>query len=359
MLTQHIVHTSDRQELLEALAGMTADVKRLFVVHGHHSYVACGARDVIDDLCDVNDLVLSDFNDFTEYPKKSDVDRGVEVYKQASPDLIVAIGGGSVMDMAKLIRHYSQQRLKLVAIPTTAGTGAESTQFAVCYVDGVKHSISDEGILPDVAMLYPPFTYKNGGDLTACTGFDALAQAIESYWNIHATEVSDGYALKAIKLIYGLLPKHVLSPQERDDLMLGANYAGRAINITRTTVPHALSYTLTSSYGYPHGHAVALTFPFFLKYYLYGGRERYRGADYEQYMVKMNKLAALLGVDEDPFGRMRDYILSLGLGFDRQRDFDDEAVANGINLERAGNSPMTINSDVVRAAVESIRRIQN
>ncbi len=302
---------------------------------------------------------MSEFEEFTENPKRSDVDKGLAVFNNARADVMIAVGGGSALDMAKLIRHYSGRAIKLVALPTTAGTGAESTRFAVCYIEGVKHSISDDTILPDEAILYPPFTYGNGQYLTACTGFDALAQAIEAYWNIHATDESDGYAIEAIKMIYGLLPKAHLNDADRENLLLGANLAGRAINITRTTVPHALSYTLTSKYGYPHGHAVALTFPFFVRYYIEGGSDLYNGLDYERYVTKMKKLSVMLGLNEFPEEAMHNYVTRLGLGFDPQRNFDDEEVAQGVNIERAKNSPMAIDSDILMAAVKSIRKIKN
>ena len=359
MSSQRIVFTADRQELIHELASTVVGVRRLFVVHGHGSFAKCGAADVVADLCAAHDVVLSEFDDFTENPKRDDVEKGVKALELAKPDLMMAVGGGSAMDMAKLIRHYSGRNLKLVVLPTTAGTGAESTQFAVCYIDGVKHSISDAAILPDQVILYPPFTYGNGRYLTSCTGFDALAQAIEAYWNIYATEESDEFVIKAIGLIYSLLPKSDLTEADRGDLLLGANFAGRAINITRTTVPHALSYTLTSKYGYPHGHAVALTFPFFLKYCLDGDKSRFRGSDFERYAKKMRRLAAMLEVGDSPDVAMREYISRLGLGFDPCRDFDDDVVAHGVNLERAGNSPMTITDDVLRAAVKSIRNINN
>jgi len=259
------------------------------------------------------------------------------------------------MDMAKLIRFYSEQSLPLLAIPTTAGTGAESTQFAVCYIDGVKHSINDESILPDHVILYPPFTYQNGQYLTSCTGFDALAQAIEAYWNVNATEESDGFALQVIQHIFPLLGKEELTPLDRAALLRSANDAGKAINITRTTVPHALSYTLTSKYGYPHGHAVALTFPFFLKYNLEGKEDAYRGKDYNQYVSKMEQLRSLLNLGGAPFESFRTYIQRLGLGFDAKRDFDDLTVAHGLNLERAKNTPITIDENVILEAVKSIR----
>lgn len=350
---QHIEFCQTEQEFKDTFSLFIGDAKSLLIVHGHKSYQSCGAMRLINELTMNIDVV--DFDDFTENPKMVDVEKGVSLLRQADPNVIVAIGGGSALDMAKLIRHYSHQNLQLIAIPTTAGTGAESTQFAVCYIDGIKHSISNEAIIPDKVLLYPPFTYKNNRYLTSCTGFDALAQAIEAYWNINSTSESDSYALYAIRVIYPLLIKDILLPSDRVLLMKGANEAGKAINITHTTVPHALSYTLTSRYGYPHGHAVALTFPFFLKYYLDGKETEYLGSDYSQYESKMNRLRAELGIEDDPFLTMMAYTKQLGLQYDAQRDFDNEVVARGINLERAKNSPMMIDEKVILAAIQSIR----
>ena len=336
-----------------AFSSFVGDAKSALVVHGHRSYLTCGAMDLMEEL--MRSMSIADFDDFTENPKMEDVQKGVSLLQRATPDIVVAVGGGSVMDMAKLIRYYAHRDIRLLAIPTTAGTGAESTQFAVCYIDGVKHSISDASILPNSVILYPPFTYNNSRYLTSCTGFDALAQAIEAYWNINATVESDDYALEAIGMIYPLLVKEQLTPSDRAALLRGANAAGRAINMTRTTVPHALSYTLTSKYGYPHGHAVALTFPFFLRYNLEGDADRFMGRDYDNYAEKMERLRSMLNLQDSPFAVMKHYLSRLGLGFDQSRDFDDMTVARGINLERARNTPIAIEPDVILAAVKSIR----
>jgi alcohol dehydrogenase class IV len=352
-MQQLIKYCSGEDEFRLAFCDFIDGVDKLFIVHGHKSYEACTAKRLISDC--TNSIQVTEFEDFAENPKKEDADVGVVLIEQEEPDAIVAVGGGSVMDMAKLIRFYSNRMIPLLAIPTTSGTGAESTQFAVCYIDGVKNSVSDSSILPDQVILYPPFTYKNSRYLTSCTGFDALAQAIESYWNINATEESDRYALNAIKHIYPVLGKDSLSSEDRSALMCGANEAGKAINITRTTVPHALSYTLTSKYGYPHGHAVALSFPFFFKYYLEGKSDDYRGNDYEKYVEKMNRLRTLLNVGNKPYAAMKQFVNRLGLGFDPNRDFDDLVVARGLNLERAGNTPITIDDRLILSAVKSIR----
>lgn len=329
--------------------------ERVLVIHGIHSWESCGAKSVIMNMLHAKKTF--EFTDFSSNPKKEDVDKGVLLLKDFKPDLIIAVGGGSVIDMGKLIRYYSDCKyIPLIAIPTTAGSGAEVTQFAVCYINEVKHSITDISIRPNKVILYPPFTYNNSAYLTACTGFDALAQAIESYWNINATLESDNYSIQAIKKIYPVLCKKDKTYNDRSDLLLGANLAGKAINITRTTIPHALSYTLTSKYGYPHGHAVALTFPFFLKYNIEGYENDYKGNNYHKYKRKMMNLCKLLEIDgTNPFNLMKDYIKRLGIGFDPNRDFKDDIVIKGINLERAKNTPIAINKSILIEAVKSIR----
>ncbi len=349
---QHIKYCSLVNEFNDIFSLFIGDCRRLMIVHGHSSYFCSGAHGLIDFLTLGFNII--EFDRFSSNPKQEDVKAGAHLLAESSPDIIVAVGGGSVIDMAKLIRHYSQCQIPLLAIPTTAGTGAESTQFAVCYIDGIKHSISDPSILPDMVLLYPPLTYGNSPYLTSCTGFDALAQAIEAYWNVNATPESDALALRAIERIYPRLISEP-TPDNRMMLLLGANDAGCAINITRTTVPHALSYTLTLKYGYPHGHAVALTFPFFFKYNLEGDEAGYKGNDYEHYAAKMERLRALMEVTCDPFQHMKNYLHQIGLTFDPKRDFDDCIVADGINLERAKNTPIAINRDVIMNAVKSIR----
>ena len=352
---QDITYCLEIDEAKNSISSFARGAKRIFLVHGHSSYIVCGAKILFDQLAVTLGWDLVEFEDFSQNPKKDDVDAGVELLLRQIPDVVIAVGGGSVLDMAKLIRHYAGLKLPLLAIPTTAGTGAESTQFAVCYIDGIKHSISDVTILPDSVILYPQLTYCNNRYLTSCTGFDALAQAIEAYWNINATSESDKYALEAIDAIYPLLLKENLTPDERASILKGANNAGKAINITKTTVPHALSYVLTSKYGYPHGHAVALTFPFFFKYNKDGGKAVYKGKDYKQHIAKMNRLYALMGIRDDPYMAMKRYISQLGLAFNPMKDFDDATVIRGINLERAKNTPIAIDENIISDAVKSIR----
>jgi alcohol dehydrogenase class IV len=198
---------------------------------------------------------------------------------QASPpDLIVAVGGGSVVDVAKAARGLmdepdvvraivkggasrSTRTPPLVAVPTTAGAGSEATHFAVVYVDGVKYSVGNQSFRPDYALLDPQLTYSMSPRLTGETGFDALSQAMESIWSVGSTPASLEFARQALALAWGNLEQAVRAPtpEARASMTRAAHLAGRAIDVSKTTAAHALSYPLTAGHGVAHGHAVALT----------------------------------------------------------------------------------------------------
>ncbi len=324
--------------LIEILSSLLRErvTKQVFLVRGKHSFVSCGAQEVLHKVQDLTGVHFIEYMDFSPNPKDAEALVGLQVALETHPDLILAIGGGSVLDIAKLIRHYAAEQgcaLPLWAIPTTSGTGAEATHFAVVYREGKKCSVEADDILPDVVLLYPPFTYKNDAYLTACTGFDALAQAIESYWAKGANAESRAYSFRALDLLWKQLPQLVKNPTDelRDQVSEGAYWAGRAINISKTTAPHAFSYEFTSHYGYPHGHAVALTFPFFL--YLNATEELYR----------------ILGVaPSDAIRNMEEYIMSLGLSLHLSPDIDIPASLQQVNMQRLGNNPVNVTSDIVK-----------
>ena len=199
------------------------------------------------------------YSDFSCNPKQEEVDKALSTIAH-NHDLIIAVGGGSVIDFAKCYKYIGLKNLKLIAVPTTAGTGSEVTQFAVLYVNGEKQSLDSPSILPEYAICDSQFLNKSARYLKACTAMDTFSHAIESYWAVKSTEESRNYAKKAIILCRDNIEEFVNSNDEKcaNNMMLAANIAGHAINISRTTAAHALSYCLTSKYGIPHGHAVAL-----------------------------------------------------------------------------------------------------
>lgn len=326
-------YTTDIVPLLRGrLTAMHA--QHVLIVHGKHSYDMCGAASMVGEALLSSTIRVTEFDNFSPNPKDEDALLGVSLLHQIQPDVIIAVGGGSAIDMAKLIRHYAAEQgyfVPLWAIPTTAGTGAEATHFAVVYKDGKKSSVEADDIMPDVVMLYPPLTYNNDAYLTACTGFDALAQAIEAFWSPKATEESDYFALRAIAHIHRQLPTCVHNTEVRylrDDLLLGAYYAGRAINITKTTAPHAFSYAFTTHCSYPHGHAVAITFPFFAKLNM---------ANHP----KNEELRWWLGLlnETDLQQYFSNYVKSIGLSFRGTKGTDVRFLLSQVNPERLNNNP--------------------
>lgn len=258
-------------------------VETVFLITGKQSYVSCGAENKMNEI--LANFKIERFWDFSENPKIADFYRGLTKFKNSGAQVIIAIGGGSVLDMAKLIRRFSESNIEmlnivtdatealeskvpLIAIPTTAGSGSEATHFAVVYINNVKHSIAHKSMLPDIVVIDPQFALNLNSKMAAISGADAFCQAIESYWSVNATNESKQYARRAIKLIINNLPVFVQHPTIQSSLNMveAAHLAGKAINISKTTAPHAISYPMTAYYGIPHGQAVSLTLVDFLLY---------------------------------------------------------------------------------------------
>lgn len=213
------------------------------------------------------------FDDFQSNPLYESVVKGVEIFCKESCEMIMAVGGGSAMDVAKCIKLYSNMNPKInylkqeiiandirfLAMPTTAGTGSEATRYAVIYYNGEKQSVADyscipEAVLMDVSALETLPIYQKKS-----TMMDALCHAIESFWSVNSNVESMGYSREAIRLIKENKDLYLANDETGNANMLkAANIAGKAINITQTTAGHAMCYKLTSLYGIAHGHAAAL-----------------------------------------------------------------------------------------------------
>ncbi len=181
---------------------------------------------------------------------------------------IISQGGGSTIDVAKWVAK--ELGLKHTAIPTTAGTGSEVTKYVVLTVNGKKTTFVDDSYIPDSYILDPNLVVSLPRLHTISSGLDALCQSFESVWSKNATQESLSYAKSAIELIRQNLGKCVDNPEDtraRANMLLAANLSGRAINITKTNVCHAISYPLTDLYQIPHGIACAMTLPYFAKLY--------------------------------------------------------------------------------------------
>lgn len=259
--------------------------RSVFLVTGTVSFDQPAIREAVATL--TAGLPWSRYAEFERNPRADHVERGVELLARLAEPLVVAIGGGSVLDMAKAIRFFHARGVRpgdyfarrdagdpkaslrpMIAVPTTAGTGSEATCFATIYLEQRKHSVDDPSLRPEVAILDPALTYTLPPPTTAETGIDALAQAIESYWSIRSTDTSWRFAAEAIVLLAENLERAVCDPTPavRAAMLRGAHLAGKAIDITRTTAPHAISYPMTAHFGIPHGRAVAVSLPHFVRY---------------------------------------------------------------------------------------------
>lgn len=224
------------------------------------------------------------FSDFTPNPLYEDVCKGVDLFNITKCDTILAVGGGSSIDVAKCIKLYCKMpkdklyleqpyedtEVRFIAIPTTAGTGSESTRYAVIYYDGKKQSVTHDSIIPDVAILEPKVLKTLPIYQKKCTMMDALCQGIESWWSVNSTDESKRYSRLAVETIIKHWQDYIFknTDEAAKQIMLAANNAGRAICITQTTAAHAFSYKLTSLYQLPHGHAVAIGLPIIWRYML-------------------------------------------------------------------------------------------
>ena len=271
------------------------------------------------------------FEKITENPKREEIKTAQDNFKETSFDFIIAFGGGSVIDFAKAFRFYDKRLTPLIAIPTTAGTGSQATQFAVVYIDGKKTSLDDPKILPEFVIADSQFVENAPKYLKACSAIDAYCQAIESFWSVKATDESKKYALRAIEICrdYIVDAVNTNNPKANEMMVKAAHLAGKAINISRTTAAHALSYKITSKYGIPHGHAVALSII----------------GLFEINIVTLNERTDLIKVLKISENNFRSYFTNLMKSIGLEPDIKNLGIQNldeiveSVNIERLKNNP--------------------
>jgi alcohol dehydrogenase len=230
---------------------------------------------------------LTIFSDVEENPSIDTVDTAAGRCRESGADVIVAIGGGSVLDAAKCVallqknegsvhdylyqvRKPQRRGLPLIAVPTTAGTGSEVTPFAVITDPdkNTKPAISYPETFPDHAIVDPGLTISMPTEVAVSTGLDAMTQALEGFWSTRATEMTRSMAFRAIMLIYRNIEAACLD-KDRDAIekvTLGSVIGGTQMAMIGNTALHPLSYPLTLDYHLRHGLACAIYVPAFLRY---------------------------------------------------------------------------------------------
>ena len=213
------------------------------------------------------------FSDFQPNPLYESVVSGVRLFHEKKCAAVMAVGGGSAMDVAKCIKLYANMdpeknyldqeivpnNIPFLAMPTTAGTGSEATRFAVIYYGGVKQSVNHVSGIPETVLMDPAPLKTLPDYQKKVTMLDALCHAIESFWSVNSTPESRQHSRTAIELVLSGMEGYLAGTDEGCRTMLEAAYrAGQAINLAQTTAGHAMCYKITSLCGCAHGHSVAL-----------------------------------------------------------------------------------------------------
>jgi len=336
------------------------NIKKPFVVHTEQ-FSTLGISGIIEKL----HVSLIEYSDFSVNPQYEEICKAVKIFKDLECDSIIAIGGGSAIDFAKCIKlfscinendyliqkNYIDSGMLLIAVPSTAGTGSESTHFAVVYKNNEKHSVAHSSILPDYAVLLPEILNSLPLYQKKCTFLDALCQSIESWWSIKSNTESISYSKKSIEILLNNYSKYFNSDNSvNHNMLIGANYSGKAINITQTTAPHALSYKLTSMFNLPHGHAVAICLPVVWQFMLDNPDITIdiRGTDYVNNTFK--EIASLLGYN-NPVNAISGLMeLLKNLNITSPVNISDDVIislSESVNTERLNNSPVSFDKNMI------------
>lgn len=360
-------------DIEQVLSSYSCD--RVFLVLDEGAYINSGAKQKLEPFLRTKKVTV--FSGFAPYFNLEQVSSGVRLLQGSDATILIVIGGGTAIDMAKLIKYFSAQdpdnisigstnnptsdlpttTIPIIAIPTTAGSGSEATHFAVLYQDQTKHSIADPTLLPEIAIIDAELLHSLPKTHRIAAGLDAFSQGIESYWAVGSTDASQAYAEEAIRLSWNHLAQFVnnQSPEHAAMMARASHLAGKAINLSKTTACHAISYAISLQHHIPHGIAVASTMGPMMRYnaaVTNTDLNDKRGLDHVQ--NTMSKLATFLSCDtieaaaravEHFFQSMTNIVSAADLGIVSQKQYVN--IAAHVNTERLGNNPRRLSEQSI------------
>lgn len=280
--------------LKDALPSITALGKKALIVTGK-IITSTGLVSSVQEMLKSAGTDSAVYNDLPGEPDDVMITKGVEEYKKEGCDFVIGLGGGTPLDTAKAIAamsvlpgklaDYSGKEIRgefppLVLIPTTAGTGSETTKFFVYTETSTDAKLLMKGndLLPDVAVVDYTYTISSPKGITVATGMDALTHAVEAYTSRKANPVTDIYCLDAIKKIFTYLPvaaKDGTNRKAREEMALAAFEAGVCINNSSVTIVHGMSRPIGALFHVPHGISNAMLIAECLSWALEGTYERF------------------------------------------------------------------------------------
>lgn len=354
--------------------------RHVLLVCGRRSFEASGAARVLPAL--QRTARVTRFDDFAPNTDAADLARGLALAADDPPDLVLGVGGGSAMDTAKLLAAWlgrttleevhaairsgariESREAALVLVPTTAGSGSEATHFAVVYIAHDKHSIAGPAMLPDAVVLDPDLPRSGSAHQRATSGIDAVCQATESLWAVGGTADSRRFARAALALLLEHLEGFVTDAASDHAVAVthGAHLAGRAIDVSKTTAPHAMSYGLTKRHGIPHGHAVALTLGPWLEQHAEATVDQLRPkVDPGVHAAAVTDVLTAFGATDGRQARDRFTALLRGIGLEPSLtalgvadDEERQVLAAAVNTERLGNDPLAATTEDLVATLRA------
>lgn len=278
--TEVVIEAGGHRNLLS----YAPNIKRLFAVTGHSAMEKAGVLDAVRAQCATAGVELCVHKGISTNPLHTDVDAVVEACRVFGADTILGIGGGSSIDVAKMVamvmtnggscwdyisiggkslRKIETPTLPLIAVPTTSGTGSESTPYAVVThaETKMKKGMGHSFLYPEMALLDPELLALMPLEQVAVTGFDAFGQALEGYTSGRSTLHSEFYGYSALKLIAENFERVFDCPEDLEakaKMAWGATLAGLSIGLVDVNLAHAMSHPLSGRYNIQHGRAVAL-----------------------------------------------------------------------------------------------------
>jgi len=359
-MEQRVIHLNDSYEQLDQYWNERG-ITRIFLVCGK-SFQKLKIKEYFAQLPKTRGVEVIQFSDFTPNPVYEDMEKGIQLFLDTECDAVVAIGGGSALDIAKCIKLYAAMPnavnylkqeivlndIPLIAMPTTAGTGSETTRYAVLYYQGEKQSINHPSIIPELILMDASVLEHLPMYQRKATMLDALCHAVEAFWSVNATEESQQYSARAIQMIRDNQEGYLNNePQANYNMLMAANYAGKAINITQTTAGHAMCYKLTSLYGISHGHATALCdnqlWPYMLEHLDNCIDKRGR-----EYLLDMfDRLGKAIGGNNAAEGAQifRSIVESLQLDIPSATEEEIRLLKTSVNPVRLKNNPVGLTED--------------
>ena len=349
-------------------------VKRLGLLISRRSVRDYGLDSAIAALAAQN--TVTSIDNIPGNPTFESIYDGLSLFGAAQPEALIAIGGGSTIDTAKaisavsadwpqslpqfyqVVKSKSYQKavggIPIVAVPTTAGSGADLTMWGTVWdaVGKQKYSVEAPWLYPAQSWIVPQLTATLPIRLTLATGLDALSHATEAYWSTRSNVIVREHARAAIRLITGALAQAMERPQDmeaRSRMCRGALFAGLAFSNTRTTACHGLSYPLTLHFGIAHGFAVALTLYEVLALNWPAVEEK--GEFLAAWGVREpREIKAWLDTVSAPTQKLR--LSAFGVSVD-----DAKSVLLGSSLvrERMGNNPVELSADAIARIIGNIQ----